>query len=428
MLALPEGAGGQSAATAAPDSVQAAGRIAYLESIRGLASLQVLLLHTFSAFAPILVFSEAPSSLAGAVRFSPLFLFYDGLFAVYVFFTLSGFVLTPAFARWADRPFALATSRWLRLAIPALVAVTIAMAIKLLVGAAPAEAARAIGLDWFVKAWSPPRAPTYFFFDALVQGLWAGYSNTSILPDLGLPLVIQPVTASYLPPLWTLSVEMQGSLLIATLVVAARRSRLLWTVLFALCLVFLLRTYFLCFLIGHVLARFDARTLLRRTPAGLLFALAMIGLCLSLADEYGAVAALASCERQRALWTPCTPHLLKMVGAVLTLVAALGASGLEAMLTRRPFVSLGRLSFSLYLIHWPIVCGVCAALFLAIGGGEDSSWARAAAMAAAIVLSLVGAGLFSRIDAWAIAASRRLRSDLAQPERRLTPPAAAAPR
>lgn len=414
MRVLPGGVRGCAVGGRSESSAPPAGRVVYLESIRGLAALQVLLLHTFSAFAPSLVFSATPGTPAGAVHFSPLFFFYDGLFAVYLFFTLSGFVLTPAFARWSDRPFALAASRWIRLATPALAAITIAMALKIAVGPAPAEAARAIGLDWFIKAWNPPTQPTYFLFDALVQGLWTGYSNTSILSGAGLPVAMQPVTASYLPPLWTLSVEMQGSLLVIALVIAARRSALLWGVLLAFFGVFLLRTYFLCFLLGHVLAQCDARALLRRAPAGLLFGLAAAGLLLSLAEEFGHVAAFASCRSPRLVWAPCTPHAFKMVGAMAVFVAALGASGLEHLLNRRPFVVLGRLSFSLYLIHWPIVCGLCAALYVAIGGGADSVTGRTVAIVAAIVLSLAGASAFSRVDAWAIASSQRLRAHLAR--------------
>jgi len=54
-------------------------RIAYLESIRGLAALQVLLLHFFAAFAPGLVFPIVTGSgIAAAIHLSPFFFLYDG--------------------------------------------------------------------------------------------------------------------------------------------------------------------------------------------------------------------------------------------------------------------------------------------------------------------------------------------------------------
>src|ERR1700720_805693 len=80
-------------------------RIAYLESIRGLAALQVLLLHFLSAFAPNLVFSPpAGAIVAPTIHLSPLYFLYDGYSAVYIFFALSGYVLTRSFERNLARP------------------------------------------------------------------------------------------------------------------------------------------------------------------------------------------------------------------------------------------------------------------------------------------------------------------------------------
>ena len=99
-----------------------------------------------------------------------------------------------------------------------------------------------------------------------------------------------------------------------------------------------------------------------------------------------------------------------MIGAMMAFVAALGSPGLAKILARQPFVALGRLSFSLYLIHWPIVVGVCSVIFLAVGQGHDGVSARATAIVGAVALSLLGAEIFSSVDAWAIAISRRMRS------------------
>src|SRR3954468_1590967 len=102
-------------------------RIAYLESIRGLAALQVVLLHSFAAFAPGLVFT-APSSQAvlNYIHLSPLYFLYDGYSAVYVFFVLSGYVLTRSFERQLTRPLAVVAARLIRLGLPALAATIVA--------------------------------------------------------------------------------------------------------------------------------------------------------------------------------------------------------------------------------------------------------------------------------------------------------------
>ena len=92
-------------------------RIAYLESIRGLAALQVLLLHFLGAFAPDLVVSlPAGAGIAGYIHLSPLYFLYDGYSAIYIFFALSGYVLTPVFTHSRATNGAIIGSRFLRLA------------------------------------------------------------------------------------------------------------------------------------------------------------------------------------------------------------------------------------------------------------------------------------------------------------------------
>jgi len=110
-------------------------RIAYLESIRGLAALQVLLLHFFAAFAPGLVFPMATGSgIAAAIHLSPFFFLYDGYSAVYIFFALSGYVLTRSFERHLAQPAAQVLARIVRLGLPAVAATLIAAAVMLIFG------------------------------------------------------------------------------------------------------------------------------------------------------------------------------------------------------------------------------------------------------------------------------------------------------
>jgi peptidoglycan/LPS O-acetylase OafA/YrhL len=91
-------------------------RIGYLESIRGLAALQVLLLHFLAAFAPNFVFAlPAGAAIAGYIHLSPLYFLYDGYSAVYIFFVLSGYVLTRSFERNLARPSSQVLARIVRL-------------------------------------------------------------------------------------------------------------------------------------------------------------------------------------------------------------------------------------------------------------------------------------------------------------------------
>ncbi|HMJ40690.1 MAG TPA: acyltransferase family protein [Pseudolabrys sp.] len=117
-------------------------RIAYLESIRGLAAVQVLLLHFLAAFAPDLVFSlPAAATVAGYIHLSPLYFLYDGYSAVYIFFALSGYVLTRSFERNLAQPSSQILARVIRLGLPALAATLVAAAVMLMFGRANVQPA-----------------------------------------------------------------------------------------------------------------------------------------------------------------------------------------------------------------------------------------------------------------------------------------------
>ena len=98
-------------------------RSTYLDVIRGLACLQVLMLHLAEAFFPLFATDTIHDHmLGGYVHASPLYLIYDGYTGVFVFFLLSGYVLTPSFSKdyQPARQFA---ARWVRLLIPAFMAI-----------------------------------------------------------------------------------------------------------------------------------------------------------------------------------------------------------------------------------------------------------------------------------------------------------------
>src|SRR5674476_431782 len=130
-------------------------RIAYLESIRGLAALQVLLLHFFGAFAPDLVYAlPGGATVTGYIHLSPLYFLYDGYSAVYIFFALSGYVLTRSFERHLARPSSQILARIVRLGMPALAATLVAAAVMLSFGRPNVAAGALSGSAWFASQWN----------------------------------------------------------------------------------------------------------------------------------------------------------------------------------------------------------------------------------------------------------------------------------
>src|ERR1700710_1321195 len=127
-------------------------RIGYLESIRGLAAVQVLLLHFLAAFAPDLVYSlPAAGAIAGTIHLSPLYFLYDGYSAVYIFFALSGYVLTRSFERQFGQPSSQILARGTRFGLPAMAATLIAAAVMLAFGKPNVAAGEISGSAWFAS-------------------------------------------------------------------------------------------------------------------------------------------------------------------------------------------------------------------------------------------------------------------------------------
>src|SRR3982074_776003 len=230
-------------------------RIAYLESIRGLAALQVLLLHFLAAFAPDLVFSlPAGSAVAGYIHLSPLYFLYDGYSAVYIFFALSGYVLTRSFERHLAQPPSQILARVIRLGWPPITARLVAAAVMLRFGKPNVQAGVLSGSAWFASQWNTDVSILSIIRDGTINALFLGYRG---LPGVAYLAPWQkPIEQSFVAPLWSLSIESYGSMLVLGLCGCARRSRALWWSVVLLGAVFTVRSAYICFFVGHLLATF----------------------------------------------------------------------------------------------------------------------------------------------------------------------------
>ena len=393
-------------------------RIAYLESIRGLAALQVLLLHFLAAFAPGLVFSlPAGAPIAGSVHLSPLYFLYDGYSAVYIFFALSGYVLTRSFERHLARPSSqiqILTSqvlaRVVRLGLPAVAATLVAAAMMLIFGKPNIAAGDLSGSTWFAGQWNTDVSILSVIRDGTVNALFLGYRG---LPGVAfLAPWQQPVEHSLVAPLWTLSIEFYGSMIILLLCACARRSRAAWRLVVVLGAIFTIRSAYICFFMGHLLAAF--RRAERPVPESRLLPIFSIvfGVLLCVLAEVWQPQWLRSlCADPTYLLFPgqLAPMQQKVFGAILVLVGIIDLEIARRFLSGPWLVARSRLSFPLYLVHWPILFGPAAALFLLLNGVAGIEIARIGAVAAGIGMALLASAFFAPVDRRALELSRGLR-------------------
>ena len=386
-------------------------RIAYLESIRGLAALQVLLLHFLGAFAPDLVVSlPAGAGIAGYIHLSPLYFLYDGYSAVYIFFALSGYVLTRAFERHLTRPASQILARIVRLGLPAIAATLVAAVVMLMFGKPNVPAGELSGSAWFASQWNSDLSVLSVIRDGTINALFLGYSG---LPGVAfLAPWQQPVENSLVAPLWTLSIEFYGSMIVLGLCWCARRSRALWWSVMLLGAIFTIRSAYICFFVGHLLATVQRAErpapVSRRLP--MLVVMSGVLLCV-LAEVWQPQWLRSLCADPTYFLFPgqFAPMQLKTYGALLVLVGVIDLQAARHFLSRPWLVARSKLSFPLYLIHWPILFGPSAALFLLLNGMVGIELARLCAIVAGICLAFAGSLVFLWVDRRALELSRTLR-------------------
>jgi len=385
-------------------------RAMYLESIRGIGAVQVLFLHCMVAFVPELTGFDQNQDVFNAIHKSPLFLFYDGYTAVYLFFILSGIVLTFHFGAGAPRP-SYILPRITRLMIPAAAAVLLGAVLKGIFGSVNVEAGAVLNSTGLKTLWLPPDGAGFVLKDAFVDAPWLGYGPSSTWSWLKTGIAVDPMSVAYSAPLWTLSIELHGSVMLLLLCMLYRWRPRLWSAAMIVLAVLLLRSHFLCFLVGHLIgvAMLKERRQWNLHPL-VCIALIDVGLYLCISEELGPNSVFAAICRPTALpILPCLDHTQKIYGSMFLFSGLFFSKAIRDALENKISCYFGKISFSLYLIHWPIVFGLGSALFLALTPRLSTGLAVAITLGCVVPICVGAAHLFSKIDGFAIRLARRWR-------------------
>jgi peptidoglycan/LPS O-acetylase OafA/YrhL len=312
----------------------------FVNGLRGLAALQVVALHYCASFLPFFARVAGPAhySIETKLAYSPVFFLIDGYSAVYLFFLMSGFVLTPSFiGSSAGVPQQIA-KRFTRLYIPVIGAVALSLALTFLLPSAKDFAAQQSHSGWVLALFENPLTVPSVFREFVLNSMLVSYQGTSIFERL---FSLTSITESLDAPLWTIHIEFWGSAL--TIFVCAAYQKLprsVFWLLFLLLLVCTGTSQFSLFLVGFAI--FAARDWLLKRDGGIYLA---AGVTLI------AIAIVASSSMHEATQKPLLREL--SVTAIFIGVIFLGAR--RRLLESGLLLWLGRISFSLYLVHFPIL-------------------------------------------------------------------------
>lgn len=324
------------------------------DGLRGVAALNVALTHFFAAFLPTMLHKNYPSlfpvnqapSTAFEVLTSPLAtLFYNGHFSVLIFFALSGYVLTlPYYAGDQGLPLLQQRlwGRYLRLNIPIAAAVLLSFAVYRLGLYSNIQAATVSGsVNWFKTFYPEGITASNALQNALYGAI--GFGDGTLIP-----------------PLWTLKIEFVGSLYVLAFYLIKPRAATLAPMLLAFLLLYAVHReesiYYYVIFLGSLLGRvrLDARAKLALLVAGLYFG------CFQFESRaYDFLPAIQL--HGAALWEK--KNFYDALGALCLTAAVVQGFG------RRFFESaivqfLARISFSLYLLHFIVLCSLASWFYL----------------------------------------------------------------
>lgn len=340
-----------------------------LDSLRGLAAVSVLLYHVLATNFPQLnagvYLGEVTGRINNLLVHTPLHVIWLGAESVWLFFVLSGFVLTQSVSRPGFSWDAYYPSRIVRLYLPVVVAIGVAW------------------LTYKVVVHVPTPAD-----GTTLDGLPVSYPFTMILRDI----TLVGGSGNSLGVLWSLQWEVMFSLALPLYIFLARKRALASGIIAVVaCMVGTyyndpILTYLPMFMFGALMAHSWNRiervfgfltraNVLSVLSGAALFVLSICALCsFFLIGPW-----LVMLGYTPRLYT--TPIVL--LGICMLLVVVQTWTPPKTLLGMRPFVFSGKISYSLYLVHLPIVVAVVFALHI----GKKSA-------VVAVLISAVAACVF----------------------------------
>ena len=339
-------------------------RLREIDGIRGWAAFSVMCVHIVGQFNDIV-----PGLQNAATR-----ILLNGDFDVIVFFVLSGDALSASYWRTGRQRdvVQLGVKRYSRLTIPILASCLLMYALIELGLAFTHQAAAVLrSTGWLSQAltWH------YDFGGVMLFSLMDVY-------------VRHTETASLNPPLWTMSIELTGSFLVFLLLLCERTIRhYVWVLVLVAVMLLVARSYMACFVFGMLLGKLRALgwfVRLRASAAAFAFIPAALALLI--------VAGFLPWQ------DPTRIAGLSCLGVGLTF--CIYASPLLCAWFRTPISRwLGRISFSMYLVHFPVLASfTCGMVVLADRASILNGWTIAAIIAASVAISLLLAVAFAPVE------------------------------
>jgi len=328
------------------------GRQHYLDGLRGVAATIVLFAHLMIALLPAVVTFNRNEGhvfwLERRLGLSPLGWVWNGEFAVCIFFVLSGYVLSDFCTRTTISFPAQIVRRYFRLALPMLITSFIAYFLMKIGAYKNYDAAVNVTRSGWLSMWYHGFSPN--FFEMAYEAVYGAFQKGS---------------AVYNSNLWTMRIELFGSVLVFLTRTLCRNITLRGLAFFALAVINY-NNFYVLFAVGALIYDFEpfakAAYASIIPDAPLRERISTFGCFLGLyAGSYPHLQ-----PGMKAPWHFFLPYEgiytigWHMIGSVILVLFLLSSQAVQRILVTEVAQYLGRVSFVLYLIHLPIICCVAA--------------------------------------------------------------------
>jgi peptidoglycan/LPS O-acetylase OafA/YrhL len=308
-------------------------------------------------------------------------------------------VLTPSFARGGAWPRQV-VKRLVRLGVPIAAAAIIALILIAAMPDAHLSAADVTGSGWLAVDSSATPTITHLLREISLDSLLLGYREYTLFAPIAdrLPLLEHALNA----PTWSLHLELYGSLLLLGLVKLRARSETAHMAAVILCAVLFGTHPMFLFIIGHLCAG-----ALGKSPSPAIGAtLIVLGLAMSATKDWTVLeTARVTIARVAPIAAPNLFQFQSQLAAVALFIGVLRSPFVQRLLSACH--QIGRLSFSIYLLHFPILFTLACAGFLSLVGVLPQPVAVGITFIGFVGLVLLAAEGFERmIDRPAVRLSR----------------------
>ncbi|BEM22964.1 acyltransferase family protein [Serratia nevei] len=366
-------------------------KLTCLDSVRGIASLAVVLSHlSLIYFVYLHNFSggSIPESfpVQKFLHHSVFGFLYSGTSAVFVFFVMSGIVLSRGIEKRNDEYYFITSfTRYFRLAIPATFSCLLMFVVLFFISAN----------DQPIPGVSDWLEPFFIKYPSLIDAFSYGAAGAFIGPPVWSGHIYNPV-------LWTMKIELIGSLFVYVACVLFKRSKFLsLAVFFVLSIAILpfstlIALSMVCFFCGFVYSAFDVNY--KNNLLGAI--LVIVGLYLAgIHNDSESYRWLTYVVKGRSYL------LFNFISGIMIVYGVLTSNLISRALENNLLVYLGKLSFPIYVIHIPVI-------MLTIYLTRDLATTSVVSMLTVSAISLLSTVLLARfvvpVDDFSISFSKRV--------------------